>query len=275
LIESVIDDSFSYELPEEIWRKWIAEEIADLEDDSVSTITSFGLLFQPINEGVMVELRSSEGGATGNDESSYTAPVMQISGTEWTLEDTVWVSSDMVKLQKAVHDGYLTIDRSVTAPGRFHVSSGYPQRELLYFPLDTLEAYRDRVITRAELRVFADSTDQNNLYYNQSSLGFQNGLGFRSGSIETDDWVSDPDSIETLKLRFISVSSSYFYRDRVDLDVSGIVADWIANPGTNGGFQLQSGGENQYLTRIVFHNHETSDSTKLPQLVIWYAQPSN
>jgi hypothetical protein len=275
LIESVVDDSFSYELPEEIWRKWIAEEIADLEDDSISTITSFGLLFQPINEGVMVELRSSEGGTETNSESAYTAPVMRIYGTQWALEDTVWVASDMLKLQEAVHDGYLVIDSSVTTPGRFHVSSGYPQRALLYFPTDSLEAYTDRLIARAELRIFADSTDLNNFYYNQSTLGFQNGVGFRSGSIETNDWVSAPDSIKTLKLRFVGTSNSYFMGDRVDIDVSGIVAGWIANPGTNGGLQLQSGGENQFLTRIVFHNHETTDSTKLPQLVIWYAEPSN
>jgi hypothetical protein len=275
LIESVADDSFSYELPEEIWRKWIAEEIADLEDDSVSTITSFGLLFQPINEGVMVELRSSEGGASSNDESSFTAPVMRIYGTQWALEDTIWTSSDMLELQKAVHDGYLTMDSSVTAPGHFRVCSGYPQRALLYFPLDTLEAYTDRIITRAELRIFGDSTDQDNFYYNQSTLGFQNGVGFRSGSIKTNDWVSSPDSIETLELRYIGTENSYFIGDRVDIEVSGIVAGWIANPGTNGGLQLQSGGESQYLTRISFYNHETTDSTKLPQLVIWYAKPSN
>lgn len=225
---------------------------------------------EPANDGVLIEFLSSEGGSLGDDSGS-TAPVLRMEGTRWDLDDTVYVATDLFLEQLAEHDGYLTSTSAEAPPGRTIVSAGYPQRELVYFPLDTLETYTERLIARAEFHVFADPSDPLTMVYPNT------GLNFKTGSMENDDWVGEPDSVASALLRFVGADAVALDAEGILLkfDVTGIVSLWMANPGTNGGLQLQTSGENQFLSRQIFHNHESEDVSKRPQLLIWYVEPSN
>ncbi|MBU1638719.1 DNRLRE domain-containing protein [bacterium] len=271
LIDSDPDDSVFYDLPFELWQKWVDESLAQDAEDTVSTLTSYGLLFEPANEGVLVEFLSSEGGSLGDDETGSTAPVLRMEGTRWDLDDTVYVSSALFLEQLPDHDGYLTSSSAEPQPGRMIVSAGYPQRELVYFPLDSLAEFTERLIARAEFRVFADPDDPLTMVYPNT------GLNFKTGSLTNSDWVNEPDSVASVTLRFVGTDAVALDADAVLLkfDVTGIVSGWMADPAANGGLQIQTSGENQFLSRQIFHNHETEDESKRPQLFIWYVEPSN
>lgn len=271
LVEAESDDSLFYDLPFDLWQKWVDESLAQDDEDTVSTLTSWGLLFEPENTGVIVEFLSSEGGSLGDDEYGSTAPVLRMEGTRWDLEDTVYVSSDLFLEQLPGNDGYLTEDSAEPQPGRMIVSAGYPQREVVYFPLDSLAQRTELLIARAEFRVYADPDDPLTMIYPNT------GINFKTGSLTNNDWVNEPDSIESVTLRFVGTDAVALDADGILLkfDVTGIVSGWMADPTANGGLQVQSSGENQFLSRQIFHNHETEDETKRPQLFIWYVEPSN
>jgi hypothetical protein len=154
---------------------------------------------------------------------------------------------------------------------RMIVSAGYPQRQLIYFPVDSLMQYTDRLIAHAEFRLFADPEDPLTM---NTGVG---GLLFRTGSITNDDWVNDPDSIAAVTLRFVGTELEALDREEIllKLDVTGIVSGWLAGVETNGGLQLEISSEDQTIARQIFHNHLTEDESNRPQLHIWYVEPSN
>ena len=271
LVEAESDDSVFYELPFELWQKWVDESLARSDEDTVSTLTSFGLLLQPENDDVIIEFLSSEGGSLGDDETGSTAPVLRMQGTRWDLEDDVYVSSDLYLEQLPEDDAYLVIDSAEPEEGCMYISAGYPQRGLVYFPLDSLAQYTERLVARAEFHVFADPDNPLTMIYPGT------GINFKTGSLKDDEWITYPDSIENVELRFVGTDAVALDADNILLkfDVSGIVSGWLADPSTNGGLQIQTSGEDQFLARQVFHNHLTEDETKRPQLLIWYVEPSN
>ena len=246
------ETSFGLLLPDTMYERWAQGDT-----------NSFGLLFDPISSGALLDFYSSESFDTAGSQG----PTLEIYGVQWRLVDSVWTDTALVVKQTAEHDAYLATDSTTVAPGRLALSQGYAKRAALYFPLDSIGAANfTRVVNHAVLRFYADNGDAANFQY--ANIG----LLYKDGTMANRLWLMEPDSA---KAGLVATSSSAFdaTNSYIDFDVSSTVAYWVARPDSNSGFQILASEENGHLTRQVFYGTAPSvpDSLK-PRLTIWLTE---
>jgi hypothetical protein len=253
------DSLFYWNVPDTIWQKWLA-------GDSSST----GLLFEPLESGVFLEFYSAE--PRGTDATL--PPVVQIRGTRWNLVDSVWQDTTLSSDLAAWEDAYVVLDGAPRRPERFFVTQGMPGRAALYFPpdslLDSLSSQFRIEVNRAELHLYADTLDPNAVTYSGQNILFTHGL------LRDAVWITHPTERDSFRLGYESGTAGTWDATNTEyvLDVSGAVADWVANPAHNGGLQIIASDETSFLARQVFYSPLADDSTKHPKLIIWYTESS-
>lgn len=247
LFISEVDDTLRFEIPDDLWERWAALDTAN-----------YGLLFERIEGDVLISLFSSEGGTD-------VRAILEVTGTQWSFQDSVWEESDMSLQILPEHDGYLASEFAEPEPGRLYLCQGFPQRAAIYFPVDTVSEVFSRIVNRAELRFYADLDHPANLLYEDV------GLLYKDGSLLDTSWIAEPDSAVA---RYIATSSTVFDSTNTILafGVGGIVSGWVEDPATNGGFQVKISSEDDYLARQVFHGADSEELDKRPQLIIWYTE---
>ncbi|MFZ5434045.1 MAG: hypothetical protein ACOZB3_09760 [Calditrichota bacterium] len=256
---NAVDSTVKFTIPRDLWTRWIEEDT-----------TTYGLLFEPRWEGLMLEWYSSEFISTTYPD--YPPTLLFNNFQVWRSTDSAWVDSTFSVA--AAHDAFLVKDGAPHDPGRIYVSQGLPGRAVLYFPVDTLYAQFSRSVVRAELQIFADSLNPATFQF----VAGQNIL-FKDGSILDTSWIAKRDSTGFLAADDIESwyenSSSGMWDNtnrKFVLDVTGIVKDWVADPSSNAGVQILTSGASSYLNRNVFHSG-LSDSVSLrPRLYIWYTE---
>jgi hypothetical protein len=252
---STADSLFYWDVPRTVWQRWQA-------GDSTST----GLLFEPLETGSFFEFYSAEPRSIG----ATLQPVVQIRGTQWTEVDSVWQDTTLNIDLAATEDAYVVLDTTPRRPERVFVTQGMPERAAFYFPLDTLSSRFLREVNRAELHVFADTLDPYVIAYPGQNIIFTHGL------LNDTSWIAHPTVADSFHMGYESgaVGTWDATNSEYILDVSGAVADWVANPSHNGGLQLIASDESSFLARQVFYSNLTDDVSKRPKLIIWYTEIS-
>ena len=252
---STADSLFYWDVPPVIYQRWLA-------GDSAST----GLLFEPIESGAFLEFYSSE--PRGTDATL--PPVVQIRGTRWNQVDSVWQDTTLSSDLPAWEDAYVVLDTAPRRPERFFVTQGKPGRAALYFALDSLSSQFLREVNRAELHLYADTLDPYAVTYSGLNILFAHGF------LTDTSWIAHPAERDSFHLGYESGKVGTWDASNTEyvLDVSGAVADWVANPAHNGGLQIIASDETSFLARQVFYSHLAADTSKHPKLVIWYTESS-
>jgi hypothetical protein len=248
------DTVLTYQIrdPQSVWQRWRAD-------------TSMGLIIEPRFGGGFIEFYSREAA------SAY-VPYLFIHGRALRTSDTTWVDSSFVS--QASGDGYLVLDSTAHSPGRFFIAQGHAVRGALYFSMDsTLIGNFRRSVNRAELRIYADTTDAAEIRFSTSNMLIKHGL------LSDSTWISHADTLLS-SLVVGSESSNLGIWDststEVRIDVSGAVANWVANPSQNGGLQVIAYNElGTLLSREVFFGPQADDPTKRPRLYIWFTDTSH
>jgi hypothetical protein len=250
-----LDSLFYWNVPPLVWQKWLA-------GDSTST----GLLFEPIETGSFLEFYSAE--PRGTDATL--PPVVQIRGTRWNLVDSVWQDTTLSSDLTAWEDAYVVLDTAPRQPERFYVTQGMPGRGALYFALDSVSSQYRREVNRAELHLFADTLDPYAVAYSGQNILFTHGF------LNDTSWIAHPTERDSFHLGYESGTVGTWDASNTEyvLDVSGAVADWVANPAHNGGLQIIASDETSLLARQVFYSPSSNDSSKHPKLIIWYTESS-
>jgi hypothetical protein len=255
---SSTDTTFTYLMrnPATIWERWRAN------------LDTNGILLEPRFSGGLIEFYSR--GAAG---ATY-VPYMFIHGQIWRATDSVWVDSSITV--SATADGYQVVDTRVIPASRMVVTQGHATRTALFFPFDSLSGDFRRTVTRAELHLYADTTNRYTIRYIGRSNQMNHGIMNRS------TWVTDPTQLnsDSTIAGYESGSDGYGHwnsaTNEVVMDVSGAVAYWVANPTKNGGLQILSTDElGALLSCEVFHSALSEDSLKKPRLYIWYTDTSH
>ena len=252
---STADSLFYWDVPPVIYQRWLA-------GDSAST----GLLFEPIESGAFLEFYSSE--PRGTDATL--PPVVQIRGTRWNQVDSVWQDTTLSSDLTAWEDAYVVLDTAPRRPERFFVTQGMPGRAALYFPLDSLSSQFRREVNRAELHLYADTLDPYGVTYSGLNILFTHGF------LTDTSWIAHSSVSDSFHMGYESGTAGTWDASNTEyvLDVSGAVADWVANPAHNGGLQIIASDETSFLARQVFYSHLAADTSKHPKLVIWYTESS-
>jgi hypothetical protein len=249
------DSLFYWNVPAMIWQKW-------LQGDSSST----GLLFEPMESGSFLEFYSSE--PRGTDATL--PPVVQIRGTRWDLVDSVWQDTTLSSDLTAWEDAYVVLDSAPRRAESFYVTQGMPGRGALYFPLGTLSSVFQREVNRAELHLYADTSDSYSVTYAGLNILFTHGF------LSDTAWMAHPTERDSFHMGYESTTVGSWDASNTEytLDVSGAVADWVANPAHNGGLQIIASDETSFLARQVFYGPLADHADKCPKLVIWYTESS-
>lgn len=247
------DTLFFWDIPTSLWERW-----------RTGDSTANGLLFEPQDSGAFLEFYSAEPTATG----STLPTTLLIRGTRWDEIDGVWEDTTMSIDATAAEDGFIVYDNTPRRPERFMVAQGLALRGALYFPMDQISSDFDRAVNRAELRLHADTLDPAQIRYSASNILFSHGF------IERNGWIDHPSVLDSFTMGYETgtVGTWDATSSEYTLDVSGAVADWVANPAGNGGMQLITSQEDAYIARQVFYSHLAEDSTKRPKLIIWYTE---
>lgn len=249
------DSLFYWDVPPVIWQKWLA-------GDSTST----GLLFEPIESGSFLEFYSAE--PRGTDATL--PPVVQIRGTRWNLVDSVWQDTTLSSDLAAWEDAYVVLDGAPRRPERFFVTQGMPGRAALYFPLDFRSSQFRLEVNRAELHLYAATDDSFAVTYAGQNILFKHGF------LNDASWIAHPTERDSFRMGYESGTAGTWDATNTEyvLDVSGAVADWVANPAHNGGLQIIASDETSFLARQVFYSPANNDTSKHPKLIIWYTESS-
>jgi len=249
------DSLFYWDVPPLIWQRWLA-------GDSTST----GLLFEPIESGSFLEFYSAE--PRGTDATL--PPVVQIRGRRWNLVDSVWQDTTLSSDLTAWEDAYGVLDTTPRRPERFFVTQGMPGRAALYFPLGSLSSQYRREVNRAELHLYADADTSDAVTYAGQNILFTHGF------LNDTAWIAHATERDSFHMGYESGTVGTWDATNTEytLDVSGAVADWVANPAHNGGLQIIASDETSFLARQVFYSQMANDATKHPKLIIWYTETS-
>jgi hypothetical protein len=162
------------------------------------------------------------------------------------------------------------LDTAPRRPERLFVTQGMPGRGALYFPLDSLSSQFMREVNRAELHLYADTLDPYAVTYSEQNLLFTHGF------LTDTSWIAHPAARDSFHLGYESSTVGTWDATSTEyvLDVSGAVADWVANPAHNGGLQIIASDETSFLARQVFYSPLANDTSKRPKLIIWYTESS-
>lgn len=246
LINFTEDSLHQIRIAEQLWSRWIAGDT-----------TTYGISIEPKSIGGFVEFYSSESGNLG--------PHVRIYGREWKERDGVWTDTSWVTDRYATHDGFLTLDSTERQPDRFFLSQGHAGRASVFFPIDSLLLRDSRSVTRAELRIYADTAHAAVIWPTGANILFKDGLMTDSA------WVSNPDSLSTGIEN--SASGSWDAMNQIfTMNVTSPATHWMTNPGRNFGLQILASNELGFLARQAFFNHLADDTTKRPRLVIWLSE---
>ena len=251
---SADDTFFVMGIPASIRSKWLANDT-----------TSQGLLFEPRSTGAFIEFYSSEPLATRAD----LPPALFLEGREYELDaDSAWTDSAWTQQVAPSDDAYLVLDSAPTEPGRFHISQGYAQRSAIHFNLSTLGLDYTNLANRAELTLFADTSNAAIITYRGQNMIFNHGV------MEDRAWLSDSSVFNGgVEMSFSVSNGSWDSTNTIyTMNASGAVANWIANPNENYGLQAFASSESQQLGRTVFHSAQSEDSLKRPRLKIWLTE---
>jgi len=256
ILVSATDTFFTFDVPAAVWSKWLAGDT-----------TTYGLLFEPRSSDAFIEFYSSE--PLGTDETLY--PILQVEGTWWTEDDDGnWTDTTLSVDLTAIDDAYLVIDSTIRPPDRLFVSQGIAGRSALLFPIDTLLVNYTRSVSRAILRVWADTLDPAQITYEGQNILFKNGF------LDDTNWVAHSTEPDSFNLGLESSSSGTWDATNTifSLDVTSMVSNWFSEPTRNGGVQILASNELSFIARQVFYNHLAADSTKHPRLEIWLTESS-
>jgi hypothetical protein len=247
----VSDTVLTFSIPLPIFAHW-------LDGDT----TSQGILLEPRSGGTFYEFYSSEYYAASFPQHP---PAIIIHGTNRHADTTFSVE------MPALYDGYVAIDSTELDPQRLYIGQGILQRTALFFPLDSLASNITHSVNRAELHLFADTLNAANI-----QLASLNVL-FKHGYLNDTIWIRQPDTLKSYTSWGFEYSQagSWANNEEFVLDVSGIIATWIANPKRNDGIQVFSAAETDYLARSVFYSPFATDPSKRPTLYIWYTEYSH
>ncbi len=238
------NDSFTVHLPDTLVAKWIAGDTLN-----------WGIWLEPQDSAeFMREFYSGESGINF-------APVLYLYGVRYdTTDEGVWESSELDTFAQTTDDAYLAWDYQPPLEGRMMVMQGFAQRCLLYFPLEDVFPDFGVSVVHSELILWAD-------VFSEANFGSVTLL--KHGTLLSDAWLTDLDSVETDQ---ISITSTAFdAEERVIFDVTALISDWVQEPEHNSGFFISASGEDQALGRRVLYNRLAEDTTFVPELRIWYA----
>lgn len=254
LLINPIDSLFYWDVPASLWERWRAGDSS-----------AMGLLFEPQDTGRFWEFYSAE--PRGTDPL---LPVqLQVRGTRWDSTDSGWNDTTLYVNLTPSADAYAVIDQTPRSPDKLMITQGAARRMALHFTLDSLSSPFTHAVNRAELHLFA-APDSATIGYSDQNILFNHGL------MKDTSWIVNPTIADSFHTGYESgtvgtwnaTSSEYI------LDVSGVVADWIAYPSGNGGLQVFADDESSFLARQVFYSH-LADPDKKPKLIIWYTESSH
>jgi hypothetical protein len=233
--------------------------------------------------GLLIEARSDFPGGRGgfveyysHENSTIGPPSLSVHGQAFSGDSLL--SADTTLLTYATNDGYLVIDSTDINPTtlaahqkRLLVTQGMAQRTALYFPLDTLLQSFPRSVNRAELHLFADTTNALEIRYPGQDMVLKNGF------LNDSTWISHSDSLQLSRLlgsESIAVGDWQASSSELVFDVTTAVASWVENPASNGGLQILSAEELDFLSREVFYGPDADSLNKRPKLYIWFTESS-
>ena len=144
-------------------------------------------------------------------------------------------------------------------------------RSLLYWNLSAIPT--NAIISGADISLFtwnspsngqhSPLTGPNDAYLNRVTSAWDE---------YTVDWNSMP-SVSTVNQAYLPASTSVT-QDYLDIDVTAMVQDMVANPASNFGFMLQLVDETFYR-KLIFASSDHADPAKHPLLEICYTVPTN
>lgn len=178
-------------------------------------------------------------------------PVEGKDATIWTLEPTTNYG--------AYHD-------YIAATWTFDGDEG-TYRSLLEFNMDTIPQGAE--ITCASLSLF---------YNDLSGTNGQEGENESVLQRITSSWVEDVVTWNTMPTttavhQVLLPESTFITEDYLDIDVSEMVADMIADPANSHGFMISLTTEETYSSMKYYSTDQVGDDTKFPRLEICYNAP--
>ena len=120
------------------------------------------------------------------------------------------------------------------------------------------------------MHLYADTLDPAAVTYSGQNILFTPGF------LNDTSWIAHSTESDSFHLGYESGTVGTWDASNTEyiLDVSGAVADWVANPAHNGGLQVFASDETSFLARQVFYSPSANDPSKRPKLIIWYTESS-
>jgi hypothetical protein len=226
-----------------------------LGNDSTAFNNGFFLKAQPTTENL---IRFS----SGEDISLALRPKLKMFVTVYDSTDSGYVATTQSDSVYAYYDAFVAHDQANLDASYLYLGNAASYRLNLLCDFEGVFPIYGTAVQRAEVILHADTL-------NSARLGNISG-GFTL-AMEDTSWFTDPANATILFGGTPIVGSYSTTTAKLTINMTTLVRDWIANPGTNKGFLVKSANEYYDLSRTVFYGFGAPDSLR-PTLHIVYLE---